>query len=359
MKNIFKKTALSFFVGVSGVGVASADVIQNLEINPYGHINLGYMHGNTGLGSESYIVDNANSASRIGARLRGELANHNLAAGAHLELGYVHNASNAVSPENKNIRGEFRDRHLNVFLEGSAGRFSLGQGDGAANTNIHADLSGTSVISFTNLSMVGGGLPFINKRTGEEVALGRVVNSLDFEGRYSRLRYDAPSLGPIDLSVSHGIKNSSDVTEFGARLSLPLAGRLTSRLGYSVHDIGGTTGDVETLGGSVSWIHTSGFNLTGAYSKRTDDDRASPDSNFYFAKVGYMLNETHAFDIHYGETRDLRLRGERAETIGLGYAYTPTRWLDIYAGYRNHSLSGTGAEYDSINVAMLGSRIKF
>lgn len=359
MTEDFKKAVAIVGASVAGIGVVNADPIKNFEVSPYGQINLGYMHGDTGLGSEGYIVDNANSASRVGARLRGDLDSQDIVVGAHVELGYVQNPSSAVSPENKSISGEFKDRHLNVFLEGAAGRFSLGQGDGAANGNIEADLSGTNVVSFANLPLVGGGLPFVNKETTEEIALRSSVSDQDFESRYSRLRYDAPSLGPVDFSVSQGVKSNSDVTELGGRVSLPLAGRVVARLGFSTKDVGEASGDVETIGGSISWLHTSGFNLTGAYSNRTDDNVVSPDSEFYWAKVGYRFNEEHAVDAHYAETKDLRLKGDQAETVGVGYVYEPAQWLDIYAGYRRHSLSGVGAEYSNVNVAMLGSRIKF
>lgn len=357
-KNI-RKTISIFATSIMGISMANADPIKEIDFNPYGQINLGYMHGDTGLGSEGYIVNNNNSSSRVGAKLSGDLESQNITVGAHVELGYVQNPSSAVSPENKNISGEFKDRHLNVFLEGAAGRFSLGQGNGAANGNIEADLSGTNVVSFANLPLVGGGLPFVNKESMEEVTLKNSVSNQDFESRYSRLRYDAPSLGPVDLSVSQGTKSNSDVTEFGGRVSFPLAGQVVARLGYSTKDVGEASGDVETIGGSISWLHTSGFNLTGAYSHRTDDNVASPDSAFYWAKVGYRFNEEHAIDAHYAETKDLRLKGDNAETIGAGYVYKPAQWLDIYAGYRQHSLSGVGADYSNVNVAILGSRIKF
>ncbi|MCO7245595.1 porin [Halomonas sp. Mc5H-6] len=271
----------------------------------------------------------------------------------------MQNPSSAVNPESKNISGEFKDRHFNVFLEGAAGSFSLGQGDGAANGNIEADLSGTNVVSSANLPLVGGGLPFVNKGSMEEIALKNSVSNQDFESRYSRFRYDTPSLGPIELSVSQGVKSNSDVTELGGRISLPLAGRVVARLGYSTKGLGETSGDVETIGGSISWLHTSGFNLTGAYSNRADDNGMSPDSEFYWAKAGYRFNEAHAIDAHYAETKDLRLKGDHAETVGVGYVYKPSQWLDIYAGYRRHSLSGVNAEYSNVNVAMFGSRIKF
>lgn len=245
MADLLKKTVSFVAVSVAGVGFSNAGPVKSVEVNPYGQINVGYMHGDTGLGSEGYIVDNANSASRIGAKIKGDLDGKGVVVGAHVELGYAQNPSSSVSPESKSISGEFKDRHLNVFLEGAVGRFSLGQGDGAANGNVEADLSGTNVVSFANLPLVGGGLPFVDKGTGEEVALKSAISDQDFESRYSRFRYDAPSLGPVNLAVSQGVKSDSDVTELGGRISLPLAGRVVARLGYSTKDVGEVSGDME------------------------------------------------------------------------------------------------------------------
>ncbi|WP_416139186.1 porin [Halomonas sp. HK25] len=358
MKFYKRLAATLFSVGAMGVGVAQSDT-PRVDVSPYGQVNLGYMLGETGEGTESYIVDNLNSMSRIGTWVRGSFDDTGITVGAHIELGYVQNPSNAVSPDNRNISGEFRDRQLNIFVEGDYGKFSLGQGDGAANNNTIADLSGTNVVSFTNPAVVGGGLPFVDRTTGEGVSLRNAVSNLDFEGRYSRIRYDAPSIGPVDFSMSHGVKSSSDVTEVGARFSAPVAGRLIARIGYSVRDVGDITGDVETVGGSVSWLHDSGVSLTAAYSESSDDNVENPRSSFYWGKAGYRINEYHAVDIHYSETSDLSVRGDRAESVGVGYVYTPNRWLDVYAGYRNHALSRVEADYDDVNVLMLGSRIRF
>lgn len=327
-------------------------------MDTYGQINLGYMNGDTGDGSKSYIVDNDNSASRVGAKISGKVDDLGVTVGAHVELEYQHNPSNVVTPDTRNVDGEFNERQLNLFVKGDFGMASLGQGDGAANGNVEIDLSGTKIVSFTNPALVGGALSFIDDAAGDEVALKSTMSDQDFESRYDRLRYDAPSLGPVDLAISQGVKDSNDVTEVGARFSVPLAGKLAAGLGYSVKDVGGATGDVTTMGGSVSWLHTSGVNLTGAYSRVEDDDGANPDSDFYLVKLGYKQGR-HAVDLHFAEAKDRVADGDSAKTIGVGYVYTPVKWLNLYAGYNNHSLDRDGGDYDDVNTVLLGSRVKF
>lgn len=122
--------------------------------------------------------------------------------------------------------------------------------------------------------------------------------------------------------------------------------------------MGGQADRFQTLGGSVSWLHESGVNLTGAYSTTRDDDPANPDADFYFGKIGYKAGK-HAFDVHYAVTDDRVQKGDSAKTLGIGYVYKPTNWFDTYAGLNRHSLDRQGATFDDINTVLIGSRLKF
>ncbi len=106
------------------------DSSPKVDIETYGHLNIGYMNGDTGNGSESYIVDNDNSASRVGAILSGYVDDLGVTVGVHAELEYQQNASNIVTPDNRSVNGDFNERQLNVFAQGGFGKVSLGQGRG-------------------------------------------------------------------------------------------------------------------------------------------------------------------------------------------------------------------------------------
>ncbi|WP_417529820.1 porin [Marinobacter lipolyticus] len=343
----------------TAVSKLSADApVSNVSADVYGQLNYGLLFGDTGDGSEHFIVDNDNSGSRIGAKLKGDLNDTDLVVGTHVELEYQQNASNRVTLEERSISGEFNERQLNLFVSGGFGTLSLGQGDGAANGNIERDLSGTKVISYTNPGLVGGGLEFLDDATETRVRLGAATSDQDFESRYSRVRYDLPALGVLEPSISQGIKDGDDVSEIGVRFSGQFAGKISGALGYSIKDSGGQTGDVETLGGSLSWLHDSGINVTGAYSTSSDDDDANPDSDFYLAKLGYIIGK-HAFDIHYAEAEDRVQKGDSAESVGVGYVFTPIKWFEAYAGYNNHSLERQGADFDDVDTVLVGGRLKF
>ncbi len=352
-------SCIAFLVGgIAASGAYAQSPVSNVSADVYGQINHGIMVSDTGDGSEHYIVDNDNSATRTGVKLSGDLKEVDLTVGAHVELEYQQNASNLVDPDNRSIGGEFNERHLNLFVSGGFGKLSLGQGDGAANGNVEVDLSGTKIVSYTNPALVGGALEFVDDSGGGNVRLGAAMSDQDFESRYDRLRYDLPGLGPVSAAISQGIKGNADVTEVGARFSGELGGKVSAGLGYSTKDMGGATGDVETLGGSLSWLHDSGVNLTGAYSTSQDDDSANPDSDFYLVKLGYKAGK-HAFDVHFAEAKDRVQEGDSVETIGAGYVFSPIKWFSAYAGYNNHSLDRDGADFDDVSTVLMGGILKF
>lgn len=343
--------------GLSSSYAVAQSPVSNVSVDPYGQLNYGVLAVDTGDGSEHFIVDNDNSSSRVGAKLEGDLNGTGLTIGAHVELEYQQNPSNNVTLEQRSISGEFSERHLNVFVSGEYGKLSLGQGNGAANGNIERDLSGTLVISWTNPALVGGALDFVDDATDTRVRFKSAMSDQDFESRYSRLRYDLPSLGSFQPSISQGIKDGDDVTEVGLRFSGELGGKISAAVGYSTKDAGGVAGDFQTLGGSVSWLHTSGINLTGAYSTTSDDD-ANPDAAFYTGKLGYKTGK-HAFDIHYSVAEDRVQKGDSAKTVGVGYVFQPIKWFETYAGYNKSSLDRSGADFDDIDTVLVGGRLKF
>lgn len=344
--------------GFSSSGALAQASLSSVSADVYGQLNYGMLFGDTGDGSEHFIVDNDNSASRVGARLKGDLDGTGLSVGAHVELEWQQNPSNSVSLQQRSVDGEFNERHMNVFVSGGFGKLSLGQGAGAADGNTEQDLSGTLVVSWTNPALVGGGLEFLDAPSQTRVRLISAMSNQDFESRYSRLRYDLPTFGGIRSSISRGIKDNDDVTEVGARFSGTLGGKIVGALGFSTKDSGGQTGDFQTLGGSLSWLHDSGFNLTGAYSTTSDDNPANPDADFYLGKVGYKAGK-HAFDVHYAVASDRVQEGDSTETVGIGYVFKPINWFEAYAGVNRHSLERSGADFDDIDTVLVGGRLKF
>lgn len=358
-QNKLRSAIVAIACGVTSTGVLAQASVSNLTVDPYGQINHGVMVTDSAAGTKTYTADNDNSASRAGVRISGDVADTGLSVGAHVELEYQVNASNAVSEDVRTVSGEFNERHLNIYLAGAFGKVSVGQGDGAANGNIEQDLSGTAVISYANPALIGGGLSFVDEATGDAVQFSSAMSDQDFESRYTRVRYDLPSVGPIKLAVSQGTKSGDDdVTELGARFSGELGGKVIAALGYSSKDVGGVADKLDIIGGSVSWLHDSGVNVTGAYSTASDDNPANPDSDFYLVKLGYKTGN-HTMDIHLMEASDRVAEGDSAQTVGVGYVYTPVKYFSAYAGYNANSLDRDAGDYENVDTLFVGALLKF
>lgn len=371
-----KKKKLALYIALAGMAsapVAAQEVeAPDLDLRVYGHINMAVMNADTGNGSEQYIVDNDYASSRVGAVISTNLEEIDLEVGAHIEFEYQHNPSNLVTPENRTIKGSFDERHLNLFAKGGFGRVSVGQGHGAADNSTEMDLSGTKVASFPDLALVGGALPFVDK-SGDATTgptLFQSIRNQDFDARYDRFRYDSPDLGPVSLAVSQGYKNDIDITEVSAAYSAAIdgLGRLAAAIGYSTKDVGGPAGDAENLGGSVSWLHDTGINMTAVYSNIEND--AGRDSDFTMFKVGYKTGK-HSYTLHRAEGKDfnptyvdsadadVKVTGSDVEVYGLAYVYKPIKRLDVFAAFNNFSLESDVGSYDDVNIAMVGSRFRF
>ncbi|NWO08271.1 MAG: porin [Alteromonadaceae bacterium] len=371
--------ALSVALGSLMTSTAMAQKVDLSEVNvdAYGHINMAIMHGDTGNGSEQYIVDNKYASSRVGTRITTDLEDLGMTVGAHVEFEYQHNSSHAVTPEDRSVDGDWEKRHINLFAKGRYGMISAGQGSGAGDGATEMDLSGTKVASFPDLALVGGALPFVEKNGDGEAKVISSVRSQDFEGRYDRIRYDSPNFGPLKVAVSHGYKEqgggNADTSELAVRYdgAIDGLGRISAAVGYAAqyNESGGAVAR-DTVGGSVSWLHDSGFNATGLYTYR-DFDNGREETSFNMVKLGYKTGK-HSFTVHRAQGQDFNpilkddqgtnvytAAGSDVEIYGAAYVYQPVKRLDVYAAFNNFALDADQGDYDDVNVAMVGSRLKF
>ncbi|WP_150910207.1 porin [Marinobacter halotolerans] len=249
---------------------------------------------------------------------------------------------------------------------------------------------------------------------GNEVSISGSIRDYNFDGRHQRIRYDSPRIGPVTISASAGHDGSDgqdSIVQFGIKSGLRVpGGRMLIGAGYSraTQNFGDPnanlcerydpsedsfeddcTGnlrtdapDVSTYGGSVSYFHSdTGLNLTLAAVNRAEDltEEEATDTfdatnselgQFRYVKFGYRPNRTHAFDIHYGETRDRNKNDEKGSVVGVGYVYSPTDLFDAYAGAKVHSheraewctTSGNtcyAPQFEDITIVTTGLRVKF
>ncbi len=342
----------------AGAGfIAATGPAQGLEVKISGQLNRALMYVNDGEKSELFNVDTDTSSTRfrfVGTQDIGP----GLKAGVLWEMEFQSNPSDLVRFDLRSRTPTLDERHIDVFLQSTAGKVSLGQGDGAGNSAAEVDLSGTSVINYSGTRDIGGATRFRQVNVfGPDI--NAVINQQDFESRYDRVRYDSPLLGPVGLAASYGVKGENDVIELAGRLSTKGAlGQLAAALAWSREKRGGVPRDEDTFGGSISWLHGSGFNLTFAYTNLEDDTPGRDDRRFGYVKVGYKAGK-HAVAVDYAKGKDQAANGDDADMIGVGYVYTPIAWMELYLGAKVHSLDRTGFNFDDITIITGGTRIKF
>jgi hypothetical protein len=213
---------------------------------------------------------------------------------------------------------------------------------------------------------LGGGFGY---RTGAGAFSGNTIggnlNQQDFESRYDRLMYVTPTFAGFRGQVSWGQNANADIKEaslwYGAKMGG--LGELAAALGWSEQGAvtAGGSRD-ETIGGSISWLHGSGLNLTYAYTNRDNPvaaGAAGRDSTFNYFKVGFKRG-AHAVGVDYAMGDDFVTAGDEAKMYGIGYVWNPVRWLELYAAYKIHKLETTAAgELEDVTIGTIGTRVRF
>src|SRR5262245_48628150 len=314
-----RKSQIAAAVGVALLsvgGTAFGQAAPNVQV--YGQVSRTLMFADDGIASKWFNVDNEASGTRLGVT-GGAPVFSGLRAGFRIEVDLQSNESQRVTftpqtttpantqaqnnfPGTDDDTGGFADRYFEVWLEGAWGRLNLGQGDGAANGASESDLSGTGMANGIGVADIGGAINYTTGTTTRStVNINATINQQDFESRYDRLLYTTPTFGGLRGQVSWGQKGASGLTQTPANAStygqpvtantdvkeaalfygnkLGGLGEIAAAAGYSVRqpNLSGGTKDVYK-GGSVSWLHTSGFNLTASYTNR-DQPTSVPGTN--------------------------------------------------------------------------------
>jgi hypothetical protein len=397
-----RKSQLAAAVGAAllvGGTAAQAQVTggqQGIQVQLYGQVSRALMFADDGHQSKWFHVDAQPSSTRFGINASAQ-ATPGLRVGARIETEIKSNPSNEVNfalPSQGALSGDavgFAERWLDAYFEGSWGRVNIGQGSGAADDASTVDLSGTGMANGNCVCDWGGGILF--RGSDGSTLTTSVQNAFDmndFESRYDRIMYTTPTFGGFRAQVGAGQKSATgEVVEASLWYAGKFMGDLQAAIGYSNEKLGtGPAGivpetpDNETLGGSVSWLHTSGFNVTLAYTQMTVGGAAGlcapgvncptgatlgserDDVKSTWLKVGYKFGP-HAIAVDYGQVKNGAAQDDDGKTYGVGYVWNPQRWLEIFANYRiyqldrDSSLLAAGVNPEDVTVGAIGTRIRF
>lgn len=345
-----------------------------VKVTWYGQVNRLMLWADDGNETVFAHADNDNSSTRIGIKARGKVSD-SLGVGAKFEVENQSNASNKMSQEK--FRGEgnvFKLRHADVYLFGNWGKLSLGQGDLASNGTAEADLSGTSVIGYSGVADLNGGMYFYDNNIGGigmmnadgEMEYNPTINdvmlNLDGIGRDDRLRYDTPAMAGFTLAASTAQEDAWDIAlryankyESGWKVKAALAYVDAKKIQ-----------DYDSLVvGSVSVMAPMGINLTFASATaQLPSEAAGDDPMFWYGKLGYQARLTDlgktSFSVDFGQYNDFDVQGDEAQTWGVQVVQkVKVLSSEFYAGYRSHMLDRPGHDFEDINTFGTGVRMKF
>jgi hypothetical protein len=420
-----RKTQLAAAVGAAllvGGTAAHAQVAagqQGIQVQLYGQVSRALMFADDGHQSKWFNVDAQPSSTRFGINASAQ-ATPGLRVGAKIETEMKSNPSDTVNfggslgttaggpgpstGAGGSVGGAngvvFAERWLDAFFEGSWGRINLGQGSGAADDASTIDLSGTGMANGNCVCDWGGGIlwrlsdgSYLPSAVGSNNAIQATSvlnshNNNDFESRYDRVMYTTPTFGGFRAQVGYGQKSGAgEVTEASLWYAGKLMGDLQAAIGYSNERLAvpatATTSEGpnnETIGGSVSWLHTSGFNVTVAYTQMTIGGASGlcvaascasaaagtqrDDVEFTWLKVGYKFGR-HAIAVDYVMSDNAAAQGDEGKSYGVGYVWNPVPYLELFAGYRIYQLDReaallpAGTSIEDVTVGQIGTRIRF
>lgn len=324
-----------------------------------GQVNRGVLYADDGTASEVFHVDNDNSSTRI--RLDGNATlSEEVSVGAVIEVQFESNSSSAVSLQQDSPVGpnNFTERKLEIFADSKRlGRLWLGQGDTASNGSAEMDLSGTSVVAYSSISDMAGGIEFRTAAGAFGPSIGTVFTNFDGLSRDDRIRYDTPKFGGVQASFSHVDGGSWDASlrytgkfdEIAVAAAIAYADA-ASRQGYS------------QLSGSASVKLPIGVSVTGAMGGR--DDVAGRDPFFYYGKLAYTMaplpwGET-SVGVDYTMAEDVAAAGDEFTSYAVFLVQSVDQVAtDLFVAARNHQLDRPGTSFDDVFAALGGARVKF
>jgi predicted porin len=187
-------------------------------------------------------------------------------------------------------------------------------------------------------------------------------NSFDGNSRQSRIRYDTPKFGGLQVSIGH-----SNTDEWGValRYAAKIGGMsVKAAIAHTDQTHTSTTGTTFNHG-SVSVLFPQGISLAfGAADQDTESGTFLDDEQWRYAKIGYKFKGSNT-----GETRlfaeisqndDATAAGNEAEYIGFGIVQiVEPIGAEVFASYRQFSLDTTGTDPDDITSILGGIRFAF
>lgn len=343
---------------------------RSISLEIYGHVNQALLYWNDSLESDTYVVGNELSSTRLGVKGEGKITS-DVAIGYKIEIGL--NRDNSNKADQGRLAGDVGDdfgddikiRHENVYIKSKTmGTLTLGQQSEATDGIMEIDLGGPSKeIGFNDSD---GYVANFHIANGAGLSARRWSNVFE-TGDGSRgefIRYDTPAFVGFTLSANWG-----EDDQYGAAIRYKnddIAGfKFQAGVGYKNDDE--TVPNVETIGGSASVKHSaSGIFLTGSYASIDRNIVGRDEVTNAYLKAGISQKFTELGETAlYGEwqrTENDRNNGSVGELWGVGVGQDLSAvGATMYLGYRHHTASGvTGlADPKPMDAVIAGMKVPF
>ncbi len=334
-------------VAVSGALTVPV-VAQAIDFKISGHVNRMIRFADDGKGSDIQFLDN--SASRTRFRFLGaQDIGNGMQAGIRIETSVASNVSGKtpLKDTGSSFDTAVDIRHSALYFDGRWGRLTMGHTSTATDGIAFADLSGTALVDEVSSAELASAVAWRTSGGDSFASIGASRTSGDGDRR-DTLRYDSPALGPVTIAAS-----VSDRSVWGVGAYLDHDFSIGSFSLYGGYEDREPAEDLEQWAVSTSFLHNSGFNITGSFGSRDNKEANSKDPFNWYVKGGYKWGN-NAISGSYGDTQrglnctafsgaldcSAGLGGSADSRMwGLGYVYTMKKpGIEFYAGYKNFDL---------------------
>ena len=336
-----------------------------LDFKISGQLNRAVLWGDNGNDDDIKFVDNDNSSTRF--RFTGSNKfDDNWTVGFKWENEMQSNDSSDTAidiGENDDTSDvDFNERHLDVYIEHSRfGKLSLGQGDTASNSTSEVDLSGTDVVNYSSIEDMNGGFNFRDDDDNVITSIGSAYSNYDGFSRRDRIRYDTPKFGPVYFSGSY---MNGQIWDVAGRFAYQWEefGKLAAAAHWTGAD--NQRDPYKQYSGSISFLHSSGFNITASGGGRYDWAARDDDPYNIYGKLGWKF-EKWAFSADYTYSENVDADDDEAQSIGAAAVFNPWESVELYGSYRWNDLDRdrdqrpTTGNAEDIHSVMVGTRVKF
>ena len=345
-------------------GPVSAEIVKKINdsssISVFGQVNRAMMYVDDGDQTEVFQVDNDNSSSRIGSKMK--VNQDGITAGANLEFEYKSPGSDKIDQDgNDGSKDQFYKRKVEAYLSGSFGMVSMGTGSTASDATSEADLSGTKMAGRSKVASLAGAVKFFDKDSGalSGTTVGKAFSNMD-GGLKDRVRYDSPVFYGFQVAATFRKAMDDDVIETAVTYNKTFSDtKVKAALSY----VDDQNKDYNQVNGSASILLPMGLNVTVAAGTQDVDGR-SDDPTFVYGKVGYIADifskGKTAFSLDYGKYNDQAQDGDEGDTMGAQVVQNLKALnTELYLGYRFYSLDRDSGNLDDISGVLAGMRLKF